>query len=835
MKIRSASYRYALITVVLFACGFGHALATACTPGPVGAAGPWIDGSNQACSDFRTILVNLGIFGALEYDSTDEGWVYVNLTHPVEPRYKSVSGLVESSQVAYNDNTANHDAHDHGTDIKVDPQYLNLLSNVNGPNNEDSTDGIDSLCDPAKIELEWEIGTFPNEHGATVQQRTFPKWAWPSVGDRVWTNGSWIFDCGHAKKVCLRRDPDFHICLDERAYFHSEIHPPRAIASMRNQAATLPLSGTTPVPVTATDLYIHGRAGMVGDVLQCGMPVVLGGGSCSTSAYPHRGFPINEDFEFDICLPVRPTADARLDWVIAAGPANSVPMSVEPVIRRRDAPLPECANAGAPMDGATSLHVLIPLGGQNVSPDEVYARRITAGWIVPPQPTLQHLNVTVDRIDLHDSKDEDELLNPFCGEDGELSFFWATLDRAPSDEWIRLADYAPVDANGKSVLNDYGPSLLGHSFVDLPGAAWDFYVRQGQSLNLRARGFEQDCYDQFFGDHTMNVATPYLYCFASPSTCRDNNNDELDKLDAELAAPDYGGIDPATGTVTLHPASPPKPRFIFGHDPPIVSVSDYAFDVTVRRVPLGLEDTSDLAITKTCSPDSSTSFLCSLRVSNPGPGLPRNVVVDDAITASAGPASFTLGTPVATRSDGSVVAPNPCSITGPGHVSCAIGTIPVGAYVTIAVRIGSSAVGNYDDVATVATDSTDPGSANNQATGGWTVVPIDIRPGGSPNAINVTDSGNVPVAILQAGGFDPAIVNPASVCFGDAEDPQARTCREVHNTGHREDVDRDRDLDLNLHYEVRKTGIDVGDTSACLTGTTFAGRTIVGCDSVKAK
>jgi hypothetical protein len=108
---------------------------------------------------------------------------------------------------------------------------------------------------------------------------------------------------GHAKNVCIYRDPTSVFCLAEVPYFHSEIHPPRAIASMRNQAATLPSSGTTPVPVTATDVYIHGRAGMVGDVLQCGMPVVLGQGSCDTDPYPHRGAPINENFDFDICLP----------------------------------------------------------------------------------------------------------------------------------------------------------------------------------------------------------------------------------------------------------------------------------------------------------------------------------------------------------------------------------------------------------------------------------------------------------------------------------------------------------------------------------------------------
>src|SRR5258705_10467280 len=107
MKTGSAWYRYALIAIAFFACSFGPVLADDCSPGPIGTAGPWIDGSTQACSDFRTILVNLGIFGALEYDSTDEGWVYVNLTHPGEPRFQSASGLCLSSQVAYNANTPN--------------------------------------------------------------------------------------------------------------------------------------------------------------------------------------------------------------------------------------------------------------------------------------------------------------------------------------------------------------------------------------------------------------------------------------------------------------------------------------------------------------------------------------------------------------------------------------------------------------------------------------------------------------------------------------------------------------------------------------------------------
>src|SRR5207244_3026931 len=119
------------------------------------------------------------------------------------------------------------------------PEDAELLSDVNDDN---------------ALEVEWEVGTRPDETGAGAPERTFPRWVWPNVGDRVWVNGSWIFDCGHGETV------------NGRVHRKTEIHPPRAIATMRDQMATLPGTGATPVPVTATDLYVHGQAGAVVDV-----------------------------------------------------------------------------------------------------------------------------------------------------------------------------------------------------------------------------------------------------------------------------------------------------------------------------------------------------------------------------------------------------------------------------------------------------------------------------------------------------------------------------------------------------------------------------------------
>ena len=116
---------------------------------------------------------------------------------------------------------------------------------------------------------------------------------------------------------------------------------------------------------------------------------------------------------------------------------------------------------------------------------------------------------------------------------------------------------------------------------------------------------------------------------------------------------------------------------------------------------------------------------------------------------------------------------------------------------------------------------------------GARAVSIDIKPGSSTNPINLSSKGVVPVAILTTDGFDASTVDPSTVCFGDDDNPGQRNCAEAHHRGHSEDVNGDGRPDLLLHYEVGGTGIDRGDTSACLTGSTFTGLAIEGCDTIE--
>ena len=107
-------------------------------------------------------------------------------------------------------------------------------------------------------------------------------------------------------------------------------------------------------------------------------------------------------------------------------------------------------------------------------------------------------------------------------------------------------------------------------------------------------------------------------------------------------------------------------------------------------------------------------------------------------------------------------------------------------------------------------------------------VPIDIMPGGYPNAINLKKKGLVAVALLNDPTWtpiyiEPTMIDPATLKFMGAN-PIRWTL---------EDVDSDGDMDLLLHYKTRETTICVGDTDACIFGDLYDQRQIEGIDSIK--
>jgi hypothetical protein len=778
---------------ILFGCA-AIAISALFAGGPARAAQP-IDGSNPACDDLR---VNVDLWlGQPEVpffgDASNEGWVWVQANRPAQPKFREVSGLVVLSRVATIDYPTTHDTHDQNTVIIVDAGQEDILSEGNEVN---PSVGVPTF------EIEWETGIFPGEKSGDGADPFYPREMWANAGDRFWAEGHWIFDCGHSTD----------------GQYPAEIHPPRAAAAMRQTSYPLYATGATPVPVTMTDLYIHGRAGFVVDVLNCGMLDTVGGGNtCSTNTTP-----IDKNFSFYVCLPERPADQAVLTWLVLPGTRNTLSQELGVV----EVPATSiCENSGErPLDTETMLRVTAPLANSGAVPEDVYSRRLIAGWVFPPNPPLQHLQVELRSMHLRNDQDPP-------GFAGELSFSWLNLDADP-ESWRRLSSFdIPTDDDSNvicgpdhtNVMEDYEDSEgCGNGELRFNGLRYDFYIGNGESYTLRSLGWDQDCYDDFFGEYD-NFVQAAVSCNYNPINLAERGtNDGISGVLANFGpgdVPTYG-----IGSVGLELQA---------------AGNAYELRVDIAELDLTNEDSADVSVTMPCSFSGEVllvggTLTCNVRGANDlGPGLPRGTVLGvtaDPSSAQISPADFTLTVPnnVGVNNNSETAD---CNAPAAGSLSCPVGTVPAGGTATLPAAIVPTVAGTLAMQATISTTSTDGNSANNSAnytTQAYRPVTVVIRPiEGSVK--KVSSSGVLPVAILSVPGFDATRVAVGTVCFGDSGAPAERDCTEAHGKAHVEDVDRDRDRDVLLHFEAAATGIDPGDTTACLIGKLHDGSGIYGC------
>lgn len=471
---------------------------------------PPIDGRPTNCPSIDVAIA----------DIPDGGWTWVNSSDPIQQLTGRVNQTIEldptqddpsklSSFVTYTDLPAGHNSHDQNVHITVDEADRGLLSLINDLGDGHSDIGSPSdIAPPSQIEVEWETGILPNEthgdgHAGHNFGPIFPKWAWPSPGDRIWLMGHHIYDCGHPIKVAG---------VDR---YKSEIHPPIAMAAMRDQVMTLPGTGTTPVPVVATDLYIHGDGGWATSVI-----------------YTHDLFdegtyyttPIDRNYDFDIHLPVKPNPAAVLRWTVSDGPYNNI--GTAPGLT------PDLSDPANP-----KLHVHVPLAGSGVSPLDTYGRQIVAGWAVP-QGHVRHLRITLNQMVLHDDME-------IAGLDGELSFFWLNVPKSPT-EWQRLSDFEVPTfenpgvfcANHTNIMNDFDDDHgCGNGILNFSGLTFDLFVMDGTPVSIQARGYDQDCLDDLFGIHSAGGLIATAGCYIPPGN---GDNDPYKTLKVDLNAPGYG-------------------------------------------------------------------------------------------------------------------------------------------------------------------------------------------------------------------------------------------------------------------------------------------------------
>jgi uncharacterized repeat protein (TIGR01451 family) len=132
-------------------------------------------------------------------------------------------------------------------------------------------------------------------------------------------------------------------------------------------------------------------------------------------------------------------------------------------------------------------------------------------------------------------------------------------------------------------------------------------------------------------------------------------------------------------------------------------------------------------LNKVCKPDdiglAGETVTCTIFVSNPGPGLPSNVVVHDTLLTNVAPDDYTLNTPTFVF-EGAAGPPNLCTLMPPNQFTCELGTVPVGGQAIITAMFVSQEGGDFDNIARVTTDSDDPNLTNNEDEDGLTILPV---------------------------------------------------------------------------------------------------------------
>jgi PKD repeat protein len=135
--------------------------------------------------------------------------------------------------------------------------------------------------------------------------------------------------------------------------------------------------------------------------------------------------------------------------------------------------------------------------------------------------------------------------------------------------------------------------------------------------------------------------------------------------------------------------------------------------------------------------------------------------------------------------------------------------------------------GNFTIKLTVTDDDGEAGTAQTTASVRPAVLAasIDIRPATSTNVINLKLLPIIPVALWGRAGFDVTKVAVSSLRFGPGAAPPLLGAL-------RFDLNHDGHKDLLASFGTKRSGIQVGQTSACLSGT-IAGRQFQGCDAIR--
>ena len=282
------------------------------------------DGRARGCRRPSSIQVAFPGLGSTDLGQVIPSWVEAtpNRQTAATGEARTVKGVIARCHISGTDFPLHpwHSNYDWNYLVRPDAAHRNLLSAANMNDNG----GL--------LECEWDTSHVPS-------------YVWGQQEDRVWIVGRWIFDCGHPTASGYR----------------TEIHPPKAVATIRYEAMTFD-QGAGPVRAAVANLYI-GR---------------------NDTYFTSR---INDqDYEFDIQLPPRTDPTSTLRSRIRS--MTGVP-PVNPILT----PLPSPKNARV-------IRVRVPLKGVRPEPAE-YGLSIAVGWSDPNGADAAKIvtrTVHIDRI-----------------------------------------------------------------------------------------------------------------------------------------------------------------------------------------------------------------------------------------------------------------------------------------------------------------------------------------------------------------------------------------------------------------------------------------------------
>ncbi len=454
-----------------------------------------------------------GFLGGHSPEYLDPEWISVWSRRPIE-MYGTVAetdldGNNQPMLIAHHEAPGSHYAHDANLMILPDPEYLWVLGTAN-------LQGAPEDKETGRIELEWEIQNDYSPDSYHQGVVGLPLWAHGSVGDRIFTVGSWVMDGGH-----------------RGAGFRTEIHPPRLLAVMRKHHTVVPCGiPDCMIPASQVDVFASGHGAGVNHYYD-GLEDLLDGGGrledymdrfgpvyetyhrygpgdgalvdilafwgTTGDAHPHAGpsaigtdlntglpatwnhaqpppanirpwilgpeeRPINDrDYDFDVPLPPPPPGATEPRVIVETHPQHST--QVQEVITFTET----SETTGLP----TKAHIHLPYDGAD---NGVYARTYKFSWNTYSWPG-RHYRVKLDELTF------------FLPPNGPLTWPWNEFtgrERMWADvagRWISLTDLRP----GFFLNGVVGKGSV--SFGD--DAIFDVYLHDGESIEVYTYGYER--------------------------------------------------------------------------------------------------------------------------------------------------------------------------------------------------------------------------------------------------------------------------------------------------------------------------------------------------------